>query len=137
MIGNIRSIKVVIYFNNFIKLFQHRLKFDMITFKKYYRRVGFTKENSCYSMKHQKWKDLLLLAIKLIKYPMLVMLKNTITHFWKTKIKNWWNNKNNYSTTKHFGKPKHYCYKISYYKTSKKLLMNFRRLYGRLKSFSK
>ena len=54
MIGNIRSIKAVIYFDSYIKLFQHLLKFDMITFQKYYRRIGFTKENSCYSMKHQK-----------------------------------------------------------------------------------
>ena len=43
-------------------------------------------------MKHQKKKDLLLLATKLIeKLPngsMLIMLKNTINHFQKTKIKN-------------------------------------------------
>ena len=33
-------------------------------FKNYYRKIGFTKENSYYSMKHQKKKDLLLLATK-------------------------------------------------------------------------
>ena len=35
-------------------------------FENYYRQIGFTNENSSYSMKHQKKKDLLLLATKLI-----------------------------------------------------------------------
>ena len=35
-------------------------------FKKYYRKIGFTKENSYYSMMHQKEKDLLFLATKFI-----------------------------------------------------------------------
>ena len=34
-------------------------------FENYYRRIGFAKENFCYSMKHQKKKDFLLLATKL------------------------------------------------------------------------
>ena len=51
-------------------------------FENYYRRTGFTKENSYYSRKYQKKKYLLLLATKLIKkYLMLVMLKNTINYF--------------------------------------------------------
>ena len=33
----------------------------------YYRRIRFPKENSYYSMKHQKKKDLLLLPTKLIE----------------------------------------------------------------------
>ena len=33
----------------------------------FHRRIGFLKENSYYSMKHQKKKDLLLLATKLIE----------------------------------------------------------------------
>ena len=36
-----------------------------IIFKNYCRRIKFTKENSYYSMKHQKKKDFLLLATKL------------------------------------------------------------------------
>ena len=45
-------------------------------FENYYRQIEFTKENSYYSMKHQKKKDLLLLATKLIeKKLMLVMLR--------------------------------------------------------------
>ena len=51
-------------------------------FKSYYRQIEFTKENSFYSLKHQKKKDLILLPTKLIKkYLMLVMLKNIINHF--------------------------------------------------------
>ena len=45
-------------------------------FENYYRQIEFTKQNSYYSMKHQKKKDLLLLAPKLIeKNLMLVMLR--------------------------------------------------------------
>ena len=36
-------------------------------FEKYYRQLGFTKENSYYSIKHWKEKDLLLFGVKLIK----------------------------------------------------------------------
>ena len=50
-------------------------------FENYYRRIGFSKESSYYSIKRLKKKDLLLLANKLIeKVPILVMLKNTINH---------------------------------------------------------
>ena len=34
-------------------------------FENYYKRIGFSKENSYYSMKHQKRKDLQLFEIKL------------------------------------------------------------------------
>ena len=48
----------------------------------YYKRIGFTKENSYYSMKHRNKKYLLLLETELIKkYLMLVILKNNITRF--------------------------------------------------------
>ena len=51
-------------------------------FKNYYRRIGFTKENSYYSRKHQNKKYLLLLETELIKeYLMLVILKNNTTRF--------------------------------------------------------
>ena len=57
-------------------------------FESYYRRIEFTKENWYYSIKHQKKKHLKLFASKLIKKcVMLIMLKNTTTHFWKTKQK--------------------------------------------------
>ena len=36
-------------------------------FENYYKRIGCSKENSYYSMKHLKKDDLLLLANKLIK----------------------------------------------------------------------
>ena len=36
-------------------------------FENYYRQIGFTKENSCYSTKNQKKKDLILIATKLNK----------------------------------------------------------------------
>ena len=36
-------------------------------FENYCKRIKFTKENSYYSMKHQKKKDFLLLATKLIE----------------------------------------------------------------------
>ena len=57
----------------------------------YYRRIRFTEENSYYSMKHRKKKDLLLVVTKFIEkeYLMLVMLKNNINYFSKTKAKNW------------------------------------------------
>ena len=36
-------------------------------FENYYKRIGFSKENSYYSMKHQEKKDLQRFAIKLIE----------------------------------------------------------------------
>ena len=36
-------------------------------FQNCYRRIGFTKENNYYSIKHRKKKDLLLLAARFIK----------------------------------------------------------------------
>ena len=51
-------------------------------FENYYKRIGFSKENSYYSIKHQKEKDLQFFATKLRKkYLILVMLKNIIKHF--------------------------------------------------------
>ena len=44
-------------------------------FENYYKRIGFSKENSCYSIKRLK-KDSMLLSNKLIeKYPILIMKK--------------------------------------------------------------
>ena len=54
-----------------------------LIFENYYKRVGFSKENSHCSINcFKKKKDLLLLAKKLIKKCLiLVILKNTINHF--------------------------------------------------------
>ena len=52
-------------------------------FENYYKRVGFSKESSCYSMKHLKKKKRFLVARKQInikKYLILAMLKNTMNH---------------------------------------------------------
>ena len=49
-------------------------------FENYYKRIGFSKESSCYSIKRLK-KDLMLLSNKLIeKYPILIMKKNSVNH---------------------------------------------------------
>ena len=49
-------------------------------FENYYKRIGFSKESSCFSIKRLK-KDLMLLSNKLIeKYLILVMKKNSINH---------------------------------------------------------
>ena len=51
-------------------------------FEKYHQRIRFAKENSYYTMKHQKKKDLQLFAIKLTeKIPDPRNAKNTINHF--------------------------------------------------------
>ena len=42
-------------------------KIKYFPFKNYYKRIGFSKESSYYSMKHLKKKDLLMLANKLIE----------------------------------------------------------------------
>ena len=55
-------------------------------FENYYKRIGFSKENSYYSMKLLKRKKSLLLTNKLIeKYLISVMLKNTINHVQERK----------------------------------------------------
>ena len=81
-------------------------------------------------MKQSKKKDLLLLANKLIeKIPDTVNAKEHYQSFIRKK-----NNKlvkktkNNYSSTKNFGKPKHCWYKISYYKNAQKRHINYPRL---------
>ena len=52
------------------------------TFGKYHQQMGFTIENSYYSMEHQKKKDLQLLATKLTeKCLTLVMIRSTTNHF--------------------------------------------------------
>ena len=87
----------------------------------YYRQVWFSKENSYYSMKCQKKKDLLLLAIVLIeKIPGATNAKQNYQSYLKRK-----NTKlvrrpnitipNNYSTTKNFWKTKYCRQKFSYY----------------------
>ena len=51
-------------------------------FENYYKRIGFSKEGSYYSMKSFKRKNVLFLANKFIeKYLILVVLKNIINHF--------------------------------------------------------
>ena len=57
-------------------------------FKNYYQRIGFSKENSYYSMKHlkKKKKDLLLLATKLTeKIPNLCIAKEHYQSFLRKK----------------------------------------------------
>ena len=51
------------------------------TFENYYKRIGFSKDSTYYSIKSLKKKDLLFLANKLIeKHLILTVLKNTINH---------------------------------------------------------
>ena len=51
-------------------------------FENYYKRIGFSKEGSYYSLKSFKRKNVLFLANKFIeKYLILVVLKNIINHF--------------------------------------------------------
>ena len=58
------------------------------SFEDYYKQIGFSKENSYYSMRRLK-KNLLLLATKLIKkYLIVVMLKNTVNHLQERKTQN-------------------------------------------------
>ena len=55
-------------------------------FENYYRQIGFTKENSYYSMKHRKKKDLSLFATKLIeKIPAASNTKDFNQSFLKNK----------------------------------------------------
>ena len=50
-------------------------------FENYYKRIGFSKEDSYHSLKRSNKKDLLLFANKLIeKVPDLVMLNNIMNH---------------------------------------------------------
>ena len=50
-------------------------------FENYYKQIGFSKEDSYYSLKRSNKKDLLLFANKLIeKVPDLVMLNNIMNH---------------------------------------------------------
>ena len=57
-------------------------------FKNYYRRIGFTKENNYYSMKHWKKKDLLLLPTKfLVKISDASNAKEYYRSFFKNKSK--------------------------------------------------
>ena len=54
-------------------------------FENYYKRIGFSKENSYYLMKRLERKDLLSLAKK---YLIFLMLKNTMNHLQKRKTEN-------------------------------------------------
>ena len=47
--------------------------------KNYYKRIGFSKENTCYSVKRLKRKDLLLLVNKLIEK--VLNLRNAKEHY--------------------------------------------------------
>ena len=59
----------------------HSKRTQRFMLENYYTRIGFTKENTYYLMKHHE-KIFLLHGTKLIKkYLMLVMLKNNINHF--------------------------------------------------------
>ena len=51
-------------------------------FGNYYKRIRFSKENSYYSLKHQKKKKIshCLQLNQQKKYMILVMLKNTVNH---------------------------------------------------------
>ena len=50
-------------------------------FGNYYKRIRFSKENSYYSLKHQKKKISHCLQLnQQKKYMILVMLKNTVNH---------------------------------------------------------
>ena len=42
-------------------------QFRDFIFESYYRRIGFTKENSYYSMKHQKKKRFIIICNQIIK----------------------------------------------------------------------
>ena len=102
-------------------------------FEKYYRQLGFTKENSYYSIKHWKEKDLLLLGVKLIKkITDASNAKDYCKSFLKNKNKKLVNQKKKKkkknSTTKNYRKLNHYWHKISSYKTSKNFLLNYLRL---------
>lgn len=69
-----------------------------------------------------KGKKLLSLATKLKeKITDAINLKNSISHFWKTKLKKSVKRSKIKSRTKNFRKPKHYWHKIGYYRTSKNL----------------
>ena len=55
-------------------------------FENYYKQIGFSKENSYYSMTHLKTKDLLLLAKKLIeKIPDFCNAKEQLQSFIRKK----------------------------------------------------
>ena len=68
--------------------------FKDFIFKNYYGRIGFSKGNSYYSMKHQKKKDLLFLAIKLMEEILDTSNgKEYHNSYLKQKTRNWWKNK--------------------------------------------
>ena len=121
----IHSCKATLIYNNAYSKYCQRKKDDNQRTQKldiyYYRQVWFSKENSYYSMKCQKKKDLLLLAIILIeKIPDATNAKQNYQSYLKRK-----NTKlvrrsnitipNNYSTPKNFWKTKYCSQKVSYY----------------------
>ena len=60
------------------------MKSETLSLKTIIKEVVFSKENSCFSMKRLKRKDLVFLANKLIEkipgYCKLMMMKNTLSH---------------------------------------------------------
>ena len=63
-------------------------------FENYYKRIGFSKESSCYSIKRLK-KDSMLLSNKLIeKYPILIMKKKKKMKINKTSRTSYLSTKN-------------------------------------------
>ena len=73
------------------------------TFGNYYKRIGFVKERSYYSMGYLKKKDLLLLAIKLMKkIPDPCNAKEHYQSFTRKKNKKSVKQSNSYLSTRHF-----------------------------------
>ena len=87
-----------------------------------YRAIEFTKGNII--QRNIIEKDFSLLSTKVIKkYLKLVTLKITINYFWNQKQKIDETIKNSYTTTQNYREPKHYWYKISFYRTSRNFLL--------------
>ena len=84
-------------------------------FENYYKRIGFSKENSYYSMKHQKKNDLQLFATELTeKIPDSCNAKEHYQSFIRkknTKSRKQW--KIFTQQPKIFWKPKHFWCKVS------------------------
>ena len=81
--------------------------------KNYYRQIGFPKEKNYYSMKHQKKKELLLLATKLIEsIPDASNAQEYYKSYFKRRNKIGKKIKNNFSAAKNCRKPKHFSHKL-------------------------
>ena len=73
-------------------------------FENYYKRIGFSEENSHYLVKNRKERNLQMFAIKLIKKCLILkILKDTINYFLRKKnTKSVKQKQNNYPATKNF-----------------------------------